>query len=31
MSEGVPLPVSCEKDVFDLLGMDYLEPHERER
>ncbi|XP_065185298.1 DNA polymerase lambda-like [Sycon ciliatum] len=31
VSEGVPLPVSCEKDVFDLLGMDYLEPHERER
>jgi DNA polymerase beta len=25
-----PLPVTSEKDVFDYLGMEYLEPEERD-
>ena len=28
--EGTPLPVFSEKDVFDYLGLDYREPHERD-
>ncbi|CAB4004769.1 DNA polymerase lambda-like, partial [Paramuricea clavata] len=28
--EGTPLPVFNEKDVFQYLGLDYLEPHERD-
>eukprot|EP00301_Raphidiophrys_heterophryoidea_P026701 c9281_g1_i2.p1 GENE.c9281_g1_i2~~c9281_g1_i2.p1 ORF type:complete len:259 (+),score=70.02 c9281_g1_i2:576-1352(+) len=27
--KGDPLPVTCEKDVFDYLDMPYLEPHQR--
>jgi DNA polymerase/3'-5' exonuclease PolX len=30
LAEGTPLPVSNEKDVFQYLGLDYLEPHERD-
>jgi len=26
---GEPLPVTSEQDVFDYIGMDYKEPHER--
>ncbi|KAA0202395.1 hypothetical protein HAZT_HAZT009249 [Hyalella azteca] len=26
---GEPLPVTCERDIFDYIGMDYKEPHER--
>ena len=26
---GEPLPVSSEKDVFDIIGMDYKTPEER--
>ncbi|XP_020895429.1 DNA polymerase beta [Exaiptasia diaphana] len=26
---GEPLPVSCEKDVFDIIGMKYKDPEER--
>ncbi|XP_022796242.1 DNA polymerase lambda-like [Stylophora pistillata] len=28
--EGTPLPVFSEKDVFDYLGLEYREPHERD-
>lgn len=28
--EGTPLPVFTEKDVFDYLGLEYREPHERD-
>ena len=28
--EGTPLPVFNEKDVFDYLGLEYREPHERD-
>ena len=28
--EGTPLPVFSEKDVFDCLGLEYREPHERD-
>lgn len=28
--EGTPLPVCTEKDVFDYLGLEYREPHERD-
>lgn len=28
--EGTPLPVFSERDVFDYLGLDYREPHERD-
>jgi hypothetical protein len=27
---GKPLAVACEKDVFDYIGMDYLEPPDRD-
>lgn len=30
ISEGTPLPVFSEKDVFDYLGLEYREPHERD-
>ena len=30
LAEGTPLPVASEKDVFQYLGLDYLEPHERD-
>ena len=26
---GIPLPVTCEKDIFDHLDMEYKEPHQR--
>jgi DNA polymerase/3'-5' exonuclease PolX len=26
---GPPLPVKCEKDIFDYIGMPYLKPEER--
>jgi len=26
---GEPLPVTSEQDVFDYVGMDYKQPHER--
>lgn len=28
--EGTPLPVFSEADVFKYLGVDYLEPHDRD-
>eukprot|EP00299_Pterocystis_sp_00344_P001944 c11878_g1_i1.p1 GENE.c11878_g1_i1~~c11878_g1_i1.p1 ORF type:complete len:113 (+),score=27.64 c11878_g1_i1:75-413(+) len=28
-TKGDPLPVTCERDIFDYLGMEYLEPHQR--
>ena len=28
--EGTPLPIFTEKDVFDYLGLEYREPHERD-
>lgn len=28
--EGTPLPVFSEADVFKYLGIDYLEPHDRD-
>ncbi|XP_030842326.1 DNA polymerase lambda [Strongylocentrotus purpuratus] len=28
--EGTPLPVHCEKDIFDHLGLEYRESHERD-
>lgn len=30
LAEGTPLPVSSERDIFHYLGLDYLEPHERD-
>ncbi|XP_028395240.1 DNA polymerase lambda-like [Dendronephthya gigantea] len=30
LTEGTPLTVAHEKDVFKYLGLDYLEPHERD-
>ena len=30
LSEGKPLPLTEEKDVFKYLGLDYLQPHERD-
>ncbi|XP_069095661.1 DNA polymerase lambda isoform X3 [Pleurodeles waltl] len=30
VSTGVPLPTATEKDVFELLGLPYREPHERD-
>lgn len=26
---GEPLPVTCEEDIFDYVGMDYKKPEER--
>lgn len=28
-AKGEPLVVTCEKDIFDYLGMEYKEPHQR--
>ena len=30
LTEGTPLPVTNERDVFQYLGLEYLEPHERD-